>query len=96
MGLLLGQVWFEDVETGLAIGGYSFDAPLTVGGHEAASGSLTWDAVLPHPGRYNLRAMLYYTGPAGELRVANGHGRFYNFVAVTPSNPPPIRPGANP
>ena len=30
--VLLAEVWFEDAENGLAVDGYTFDAPLTVGG----------------------------------------------------------------
>jgi hypothetical protein len=94
--VLLAEVWFEDVETGLAVDGYTFDAPLTVGGREAASGSLTWDAVLPRPGPYFLRCFLHYTGPTGELRRANGNGRRYQVVAAASSSQPRSRSGAKP
>ena len=94
--VLLAEVWFEDVATGLPVVGYSFDAPLTVGGREAASGHLTWDAVIPHPGRYFLHHMLYYTDLAGELRGANGGSQLYEFVAAAPLIQPPSRAGANP
>ncbi len=94
--ILLAEVWFEDVATGMAVVGYSFDAPLTVGGREAASGSLTWDAVVPHPGRYFLHRMLYYTDRAGELRGASGGSRLYEFVAAEPLTQPPSRAGAIP
>jgi hypothetical protein len=92
--VLLAEVWFEDVATGLAVDGYTFDAPLTVGGREAASGSLTWDAELPRPGRYNLRYSLHYIAPAGELRFVNGGGRLYNVVAAMPSSQPANGSGA--
>ena len=75
--LLFAEVWFEDVETGLAVDCYSFDAPLTVGGREAATGSLTWDAVFPRPGRYNLRHLLHCIGPTGELQMLEGRGEYY-------------------
>jgi hypothetical protein len=94
--VLLAEVWFEDVATGLPVVGYSFDAPLTVGGREAASGSLTWDAVIPRPGRYFLYEMLYSTDRAGELRLAKGSGQLYEFVAAAPSIQSPSRAGANP
>ena len=68
--------------------------PLTVGGRESACGSLTWDAVLPRPGRYNLRDSLHYIGPAGELRFVNGGGRLYNVVASMPSSQPANGSGA--
>jgi hypothetical protein len=94
--VLLAEVWFEDVATGLPVVGHSFDAPLAVGGREAASGDLTWHAVIPRPGPYFLRRMLYYTDLAGELQHANGGGQRYEFVAAAPSIQPPSRAGANP
>ena len=77
---LLAEVWFEDAATGLAVDCYSFDAPLTVGARESATGSLTWDAILPGPGRYNLRQMLYSVGPSGDLQMLNGSSRVYHVV----------------
>jgi hypothetical protein len=94
--LLYAEVWFEDRSTGRAVDCYSFDAPLTVGGREAASGSLTWDAVLPRPGRYFLRNMLYCVEPTGELKMLNGSGKLYIVVPAPPSGPPPHPPGPNP
>jgi len=94
--LLLAEVWFEDVALGLAVDGYTFDAPLTVGGREAASGSLTWDAILPHPGRYNLNYLMYWIGPTGELRTVGGGGRVYNVVRAPQTSQPPSRSGPNP
>ena len=66
--LLLAAVWFEDHETGQYVDGYTFDAPLTVGGREKATGSFTWEAMIPHAGRYMLRKHLSYAGPSGELK----------------------------
>jgi hypothetical protein len=83
--LLIAEVWFEDVATGLAVDCYSIDAPLTVGGREAASGTLTWDAVLPRPGRYNLRHFLHFIGPTGELQMLEGWGDLYNIVLTAHS-----------
>lgn len=94
--LLLAEVWFEDVGTGLAVTGYTFDAPLVVGGREAVSGSLSWDAMLPRPGRYMLRCMLNYVDPTGELRMISGEGSAYEFVAATASSQPPRSSGPNP
>jgi len=94
--VLLAEVWFEDAVTGLPVVGYAFDAPLTVGGREAASGSLTWEAELPHPGVYWLRSMLYYTRPTGELQFASGSSRRCEVVEAGPSSQPPSRAGANP
>ena len=65
--VVLAEVWFEDVGTGLAVDHYTFDAPLTVGGREATSGSLTWGAMLPRSGKYHLRRSLSYLGPTGEF-----------------------------
>jgi hypothetical protein len=89
--VLLAEVWFEDVATGLPAVGYSFDAPLTVGGREAASGYLSWDAVIPRPGRYYVQRTLYYTDLSGELRRANGGSQVYEFVAAAPLIQPPSR-----
>jgi hypothetical protein len=94
--LLFAEVWFEEVATGVAVDCYSFDAPLTVGGREAASGSLTWDAILPRPGRYYLRHFLHFTGPTGDLQGLEGAGKLYNVVPAPPSSPPPGRSGPNP
>lgn len=77
--LLLAEVWFEDVETGRFVDGYTFDAPLTVGGRETADGSLTWEAVLPRPGQYQLRHVLNFVGPAGERRMINGGVRIRSW-----------------
>jgi hypothetical protein len=82
--LLVAEVWFEDVETGRFVDGYTFDAPLTVGGREAAAGSLTWEAVLPRPGQYQLRHFLHFVRPSGELRMINGGGFFYKVMAAAP------------
>lgn len=94
--LLFAQVWFEDVATGRSVDSYSFDAPLVVGGRETALGSLTWDAVLQHPGRYMLRSYLYYQKPSGELQMFTGGGHGYNVVEVDPSVRTSSRPGEAP
>jgi hypothetical protein len=94
--LLLAEVWFEDVETGCFVDGYTFDAPLAVGGREAVAGSLTWEAVLPRPGQYQLRHVLNCVGPAGELRMINGGSFLYKTVADAPSSQPPSRSGPKP
>jgi hypothetical protein len=94
--MLLAELWFEDQQTGLAVEGYTFDAPLTVGGREAASGSFTWEAQLPHPGRYFLNSRLYYVDPAGELRFCSGRGHAYQAVAVDWSARPTTVSGASP
>jgi hypothetical protein len=87
--LLWADVWFEDLETGLPVESYAFDAPLTVGGRESASGSLTWNAYLPHPGRYQLHRDLYYKEPWSELQRMAGSSLTYEVVADTPSSQTP-------
>jgi hypothetical protein len=94
--LLIAEVWFEDVATGRAVDRYTFDAPLTVDGRETASGSLTWNALLPHPGRFMLRYMLHCVGRAGELHLVNGGSRGYTFVANSPTGQTPIHSGPQP
>ena len=94
--LLLAEVWFEDVATGRYVDGYTFDAPLTVGGREAAAGSLTWDAMLPRPGHYQLRHLLHFVGPEGYLRMLNGGSFLYKVVAAEPSSQPSSQPGTKP
>lgn len=95
MCLLLAEVWFEDQKTGLAVEGYSFDAPLVVGGREVASNSFTWDALLPRPGRYMLRYRLNWIEPTGELRLIGGGGTSYHAVPAASSSPTSNRKGAN-
>lgn len=94
--LLFAEVWFQDEKTGLAVDGYTFDAPLTVGGRQVASNSFTWDALIPRPGRYQLRYILYWMDSTGELRLMGGGGNEYNAVPAIPSSRTPERPGANP
>jgi hypothetical protein len=50
--LVMCEVWLEDVDGQKVVDGYTFDARLTIGGREAASGEFTWEAITPHPGRY--------------------------------------------
>jgi hypothetical protein len=93
---LLASVWFEDVGTGLYVDGYSFDAPLTVGGRETASGTITWDAMIPHPGRYCLRYHLYREESWDGLVAGNGGGRSYHFVTAAALGQSSIDPGTKP
>jgi hypothetical protein len=94
--LLWADVWFEDLEAGLAVESYTFDAPLSVGGRESASGSLTWNALLPHPGRYMLHRDLYYKKAWGELQLGVGGGSTYEVVADAPSSQSPNHQRAQP
>jgi hypothetical protein len=92
--VLFAQVWFEDRATGRVVDSYTFDAPLSVGGREAASGSLTWDALLPRAGRYQLHRDLYYKWPTGDLRRASGGSTGYNVEAAVLSSQRPGDQGA--
>jgi hypothetical protein len=74
---LFAEVWFEEVATGAAVETYTFDALLTAGSRDSASGTFTWEPSLPHPGRYFLRSFLHWKTPTGELRGMNGSGRLY-------------------
>jgi len=96
MCLLWANVWFEDLESGLPVESYAFDAPLTVGGRESASGSLTWNAFLPHPGRYQLHRDLYYKEPLGELQKLVRSSLTYELLDVTPSSQSPNHQRAQP
>jgi hypothetical protein len=78
---LLAEVWFEDLTTGRAVEGYTFDVLLTAGGRELASETFNWDAVLPRPGEYNLRYRLSWYTPGGDLRLINGGGALYRIAA---------------
>ena len=72
--VLFAEVWFEEVATGAAVETYTFDSVLTAGSRDATAGTFTWEASLPHPGRYQLRSMLHWKTPTGELRMMNGNG----------------------
>ena len=80
---LFAEVWFEEVATGTAVETYTFDSLLTSGMRDSASGTFTWEASLPRPGRYQLRALLYWKTPKGELRMMNGSGRVYIVVPAS-------------
>jgi hypothetical protein len=90
------SVWFEDRETRRYVEGYTFDAPLTVGGRESATGTFTWDAMIPRPGHYLLHYRLYHGLPGGDLKHGNGGGTSYSFVEAAPVSQPPGEPGASP
>lgn len=91
--VVLGTVWFEDTKTGLYVDGYAFDAPLTVGGRERASGKFVWEALVPRPGRYLLRSNLYHVTRSGEPILFSGNGTGYSFIEA---NPVPAESGAKP
>ncbi len=78
--LILGSIWLEDVAIGKAVDSYMFDAKLTVGEREACSGSFTWDAMVPHPGRYQLRYHRYHQMANGKMQGGNGGGTFHEFL----------------
>jgi len=88
-----GAVWFEDTKTGLYVDGYTFDAPLTVGGRERASGKFVWEALVPRPGRYLLHSNLYHVTPSGEPILFSGNGTGYSFIEAKPM---PAESGAKP
>ncbi len=95
--LVLGSVWFEDVKTGRYVNGYTFDAPLTVGGRESTSGTFFWDAMIPRPGRYSLRYHVYHVVSSQDLRDAGSSGGTgYDFIETPPSTKPPSDPGVEP
>jgi hypothetical protein len=93
---LLAEVWFEDQATGRSVDGYSFDALLTAGGREAASGTFIWEAELPGPGRYFLRYFLSWYTPAGKLQMMNGGGTLCRIVAAAEANEKQPRSGELP
>jgi hypothetical protein len=92
---LLAELWFEDQASGRSIGSYTFDAVLTAGRRDTASGEFIWEAQLPGPGRYFLRNFLYWYTPAGERRMMNG-GSTLHVVAAAEPNQKQRRSGAIP
>src|SRR5262245_48334920 len=78
---VLVHTWFEDAATGMAFFGYSFDVPLVVGTRERASGSVTWEAVLPRPGSCKLHYNAYVREPTGDLRGMSGGWSRYSVVS---------------
>lgn len=79
---LYATIWFEDMETSRYVDGYSFDATLTVGEREDASGRFVWKARVPHPGYFMLWYSLYEVFPSGELRSLGGSGEKHVFEEV--------------
>jgi hypothetical protein len=67
---------------------YTFDTLLTAGTRDSASGTFSWEASLPHPGRYFLRCFLHWKTPTGELRGMNGNGHLYIIGPDDVSNQP--------
>lgn len=81
---LVASVWFEDAQTHRYVEGYTFDAPLTIGGRERAPGKFVWEGMLPQPGRYALRTLLWHITESGEAQFAGWNSctfREYDFVA---------------
>lgn len=93
---LLAVVWFEERATGRYVDGYTFDAPLSVGGREACSGTFTWDALVVRPGVYRLHADLYHEAPWGGLKYTGGQAQGCQFTAGTPPRGAAIDSGARP
>jgi hypothetical protein len=93
---LLAEVWFEDQATGRSVDGYTFDAFLTAGGRETASGTFIWEAELPGPGQYFLRYFLYWYTPTGERQGVNGGSTLCRIVAAAEANEKQPRSGVLP
>jgi hypothetical protein len=93
---LLAEVWFEDQATGRSVGGYTFDALLTAGARETASGTFVWEAELPGPGQYFLRYFLYWYTPAGEKQGMNGGGTLCRIVDAAGAIEKQLRSGVLP
>lgn len=78
---VVGAVWLEDVQAKRYVDGYTFDALLTAGGRESASGDIVWDALPPHPGPYMLHSDLYFHTPSG-LRSGLGGVAQLRYLGV--------------
>ena len=78
--LVLGMVWLEDISTKMPVDAYSFDAKLVGGGREACSGTVTWEAVVPRPGKYQLRYHRFQQAEGGAIGGRNGGSRFCEFI----------------
>ena len=89
---LWAGVWFADRETGFPVEGYSFVAPLTVAGREAASGSFIWNALMTEPGMYSVHHSLRYKPAFGEWQGLSGGT--LKYVRIKPSSENPAYRGA--
>ncbi len=78
--LVVGMVWLEDQSTNLPVDGFSFDVRLTGGERESCTGTITWDAVVPKPGRYLLICRRYEQAEGEDLGGTHGGGTSYQFV----------------
>lgn len=79
--LAIGMVWLEDFETKMPVDSFSFDAMLTGGGLEASSGRITWDAVVPRPGKYYLCHRRFHQEDGREITGSyNGGKRLCEFT----------------
>ena len=78
--LVLGMVWLEDLSTKMPVESYAFDANLTGGAREACAGTMTWDVVVPRPGRYQLRFRRFQRAPGEEFQGKNGGSTFCEFI----------------
>jgi hypothetical protein len=90
--LLLARVWLEDVKTGRAVSWYTFDAGLTAGGRETASGTFTWNAEVPHEGRYFLRFHLDEITPSGKAKFVSGQGAAVILTRKPETDPSGAKP----
>ena len=79
--LLWVEVAIQDVETMSDVDGYAFDIPLKVGERESASGKLTYLAVIPRPGRYNVRYQLRHLKLTGEWKDDTDGGYMIHNIA---------------
>ena len=79
--LLWVEVAIQDVETHTDVDGYAFDIPLKVGERESASGKLTYLAVIPRPGRYNVRYRLRHQKLTGEWKDDTGGASMIHGIA---------------
>ena len=78
--LVLGMVWLEEIATKMPVDVYSFDAKLTGGRREACSGTITWDALVPRPGRYQLRYRRFQKAEGGNFNGRNGGSILCEFI----------------
>jgi hypothetical protein len=83
--LAWAEVWLEDAGTGLPVVTHIFDAPLTVGARESASGTFRWEPTLDRAGEYRLGTRLRYRRPTGRWQSVSGSKHSGIVVRESPS-----------
>ena len=76
------EFWLEDLDTHMAVDGYTVYFELVGGERESISDAFIWETVVPRPGRYYLCHSVRYCSPQGEWRGYTGGKNMISHAGI--------------